>query len=393
MQEKDFQQTARPVLRIIYWLAVAAAGGDLTAQSFAVEGILLRESYSHNKKDEIMATNEISMVSYQVRRHDCAWSIKTKIIKLVLDGEEFARLGEVEYEVQHDGTNIYEIYTAKTKGNKLGEAEKNNNTVDNVADVYMSPFPKGNANRASVIYLAYASTCFLRTNGQGKIKPFGFLDDRLFTNINYYVDARWENHDQYPFMIQKLVWYSDGTYHILTKNNQLVRKKYNSIYASGYKKGEYMAKSFTNLSGIYIPTSFELNIYDPSATGTTVNDLKRTERYVGTAQSVRPLEGGTENVVVKPPGDVLVFDKRFKKISRPLIYYTTNHWPVNDVKLRRSLYALQMHQDLAAQQPNTRPKMFLIAMFLILFCCPLIFWWWMARSKAVKNKHNQHEIK
>ncbi|MCX8156763.1 MAG: hypothetical protein N3J91_10000 [Verrucomicrobiae bacterium] len=354
-------------------LIIAAAGlACLQGQTFTVTGTLVQHSYIPSTGDPGGKLVEVQNYTFVMHRHKCTWRIETKVKD---QSPGFDHI--IEYEVQHDGTNIYEIRKTNPdliqpeRQAKEARAKK----VNCFAEVYASLVPRGNATRANIIYLAYGATCYLNSSGRGRIKPFGLLDDRLFTNAHYQVGAEWEFNTGYPGLLKSLKWYSDGTYYVLSSNKQLQQRRHPPPYHNGFLQGEYEVIRTTNVSGMHMPIVFALNIYTPAVSGKGSNELYMVVRYYGQAQSIHVEAPDTAANILKSPGDVLVYDKRFSKISRPIVYHASTNWPFGNTQLIRELYQLQMQLDAKNEAPPRQARVIAALLLVLLLFWPLVFCW------------------
>jgi RNA polymerase sigma factor (sigma-70 family) len=243
--------------------AVAAATlqsrTDEASITFEVEGTVTyattpdaRGSYSETKHFKATRDGEL-------------WKIRTTNVKEEGTGS-FApneKAIDLYHEMSFDGTNIYRLQQqdeqralARQPGFKpdvfaLGRVEKG----DRPANM--------DGHQLFPIWLAYCSApYFHKLKGDMAVAArFGARDFLTEASTNVDAAAKWKESGK--FFMERIEWYSDGTFEAFWGDGKRTVEKYQPPFGSGFVDGRFEVSAWTNWNGVLIPGSFRLTGYRP----------------------------------------------------------------------------------------------------------------------------------
>ncbi|MCO5053707.1 MAG: hypothetical protein M9920_15620 [Verrucomicrobiae bacterium] len=187
----------------------------------------------------------------------------------------------------------------------------NNPAVNDFASVVEdNDVPDSDISGISIIWLAYASHCYLAKVRDDQYKPIWMLDDPRLRVEGFTMRGRLETVAGLP---SSLVYFNDGIINAKsTKGNRVVLRT-PSIFTGPLTNAVYLAVGATNVGGVTVPKAFEFSRNGVRPDFTTYPLAKVT----GAIKSLELVSGLSDHLPVLN-GTFFVQDKRFQKSNPKL---------------------------------------------------------------------------
>lgn len=176
--------------------------------------------------------------------------------------------------------------------------------VKTAASIDAFDVPADEVSGINYLWLAYASSCYFKTQTNDLLKPIWTLDDSELKKQHFKVKANWSLNENMPFLPRNVRYYSDGKRRYRTggiASTNLAPPPYDH----GFTNFTYEELSSTNAAGIEVPTEFRFIRYGFG--GTRI--LKPIVVATGKIDRFAP---GVSVSVFRPPftGPINIIDKR-----------------------------------------------------------------------------------
>jgi len=274
-------------------LALLPSSLPVLAANFQVHGELFVKDYIEN--GEIKAERRMK---FSASIEDCEWLIRTTPIS----GDITSEIAEF-YEIGTDGTNTFKrtrfnqsydptakltaqlqavelqlqgitpgespARTALTRRKltytkaleQLQQKGKRKHLIGDQAEINLGDAPLFNTDFIQPIWLAFASSCYLRRATNGMLPRVWTYEHPIQVFTNNLVEATWNTTPESPYLATNIIFLNNGTYYVDSYHG--VEKNVNPMrlpkpYENGYTNAIYRADSLTNFEGLMIPLHFKL---------------------------------------------------------------------------------------------------------------------------------------
>lgn len=303
------------------WLAVAAA-----AHEYSVGGRFKIES---GRKFGTRPAEVDGWFTVMVK--ECEWTIRSKRTDLESDYEEDG----------YDGEHVYSLTSMETwvrkrieKGVRVGA-----NTGEGVVTPGPVPYNSPEVNR--ILWLAFASGCYLGENSTGRLPALATLSSRHAYLYGEEQISQWRTVDP-PGLPAFAVLFSDGRVRRWNDEDAgfmtgpPIESTWPPPYDGGFTNAALIVDSFHTESGYSIPKTATFRILAPKANGGSTNELDLLRTYsIGLTNALLKVE--RTDFRPKINGVVYVTDKRFERERKPIhqISYTFDKQWLSDDEVRR----------------------------------------------------------
>lgn len=239
-------------------------------------------------------------------------------------------------EIGTDGTNVFTVLSHETRYRQaLSEGRILQNNAQ--GSVRRGAVPNELAHpHAGILWFAFASQGYLRTNG------FDFLQPLLFAEANsdillYYGFRQkaqlepWSTVESRP---RRAVWFHDGIVRYwerrdFAKVSRHVEKLWHEPYNQGFTNAVFEVTDTTNAGSFSLPRRLDYWVYCPRPKANTNTDLALLQHHWLLITNVEFDATSKPFVPVPPAGNILVADERFVRTEGSFVrinYPQTGGW-------------------------------------------------------------------
>jgi hypothetical protein len=286
---------AWPLVAAFIVIALLTDGLQLEARepAFKAEGRILYEVFLPDGEERRWSRE------FKVVVHGCRWTIESYDVATGAYGMKMITNGL--------------IYSAR----RVSEPTRSDYTVVIEDD----DVPFADTSGISVIWLAYASACYLATVEDGRYRPVWHLDDPGLRTENYTVPGLLATMN--GGLPQELAFVNEGVIYGRAKGGRAIIRA-RSPLENLPTNAVYRVNGTTNVGELTLPTSFQFERYSLWPHDFTI--FRRIARISGTLTSVSA-EVKPSDLEAEIEGTIMVTDKRFEKTEPQvglLHYWTTN---------------------------------------------------------------------
>jgi hypothetical protein len=283
------------VLLFVMSVMTGAAESPALAQTntFDLEGVLKSVSFSPSGK--VLKTTE---KLYKIQAGGGQWGFRIQDLGDATESKH--HLGVVLYS---DGRDIFTVNTFDQSAvNKAlrdpGSLRRPGNSVPNYAMAYPGPYPVCEPFLTRLVWLAFCSGSFLKTNNSTRMPYIGTWPGEVAV-----LDYDWTPLDAATCLPRELTF----TRTVPSSTNQV---------PSRVIAGKYRVLSTTNCSGALVPTEFEFVSYFGGTN--TIPGTHLRARIASTARLIK--SSPTNDYRPQLPKEANVSDLRFAELYQPLNY-------------------------------------------------------------------------
>jgi hypothetical protein len=315
----------RSLLRFVYCALLAAAMGPRSgvAQQFLVEGACVHERYtsppSRTSPDRPVILNQTQYSRFRVLVNGCKWFIRFEESGAVTD----------YHEAGSEGMEIYRLVSIKGSVERDRKAGKQ--VGMNTAIGAVDPGPVFMANSKpplSIIWLAYCSGCFFRTNTSNSMRPI-FVDPELAAPLSFPTFQVRAFYGLLPGLnFPKWVTFMTPDFVSLADEVKIpgwLRRPLNPPFDKGYSNLHFEVTTLTNFSGFSFPKEFSLHEFGLKLRPTGPQVLTRNLYFfeaTNFSATVPPV-----SYIPTLAGRALIGDNRLRDANTPeILYHAHNHW-------------------------------------------------------------------
>lgn len=275
---------------------------------------------------------------FEVFVDGCKWRIRTVRQDEPLD--YFEAGSDLPGEIYFVGVHT-NVTTAAAK--EVGDAKKAAELEVAFGQIIAGEVPHfAAAEPISILWLAYASSCYFQTRTNDQIEPVYWFGGQHFFNEGLLLRGIWVVNDLPPFLPSRVVYFNDGFFRGLKSGQIPVVKRYEEPYQNGFTNAVFEVLSHENLDGQMVPSKFSLTIYRPKALASSATELIISRKFDFTMGNCS-VQTTPENFKPVLIGLTAIKDYRFSKTNGAIqyTYHVSNHWPsVLEVVNDRQLYPI-----------------------------------------------------
>ena len=218
---------------LVLWLVatiILTSGTDCCiSQEYEVQGKIRHKTMMADK------VQFEAIYAFHVQVRGCDWSITTT------DLENGAKV-----EIAYVHRMAYRLNTFTKSGSNVFGAMIEHEEV-----------PVGDGSEAAFLWLAYASSCRLRTTTNHMLTPVWILDDPNLRYEGFKLRATWAQEVERPGLPHHVSYFNDGMFHSFNPaNRQRQTFAAPKPYDQGYLNAAYEVNEKTNVAGLVLPTGF-----------------------------------------------------------------------------------------------------------------------------------------
>jgi len=169
-------------------------------------------------------------------------------------------------------------------------------------------------------WIAYGARCRFDQNGKGAVIPIIQIG-KSFQKNRLKAECNWKLNESDPGFLEYLAEMADGYMYDL-KDGQLRNTKHPSPFDKGFTNALYKTTSWTNVSGMAIPLTFELQKFTPNYSRNGKSELGLAYIIRGAADSIQIAERGVMGAMI--PLRSRVVDYTLDNSEMPYSYGVTN---------------------------------------------------------------------
>jgi hypothetical protein len=264
------------------------------------------------------AMHEQAKISFALTLNGCNWLIR---LNRQYEGTNGIHAPDYE-EVSCDGTNVYFIDNFRTETEKANKTRKlRGSNVATGISYKGQVFHNRLIDEAGIIWLTYASGCYLLNNTNGLIEPamvFDGFGSRYGPPQHEKLRADWTLSATEPLVPMRVVYYGSANRSQERGGGNVGRQLYPAMTNAVYE-----ALSFTNFQGFALPLASSLTLFTRSRPTGDSEDLRVFVVYtVNLVIAERIPHPGSFVPVL--PGATALWDAR---TGYPLQYLAATGWP------------------------------------------------------------------
>jgi hypothetical protein len=323
----------------------------VAAESFFIEGSAKMHFYTPDGNTHAQAT-----MLFTLSVKDCSWLLR---FRRAYEGSNGAHAPDYQ-EISCDETNIYYISSMRSEVARF-KASHNDEVPPNVANGLSyegQVFHHRLADEVGAIWLAYASTCYFRSQSNNFIEPamaFDGFGSTYEPGDHARLRAEWTLTDSEPNLPVQLVYFGDG--YRRTRNG---RFKLPAPYDRAFTNAIFQVQAYTNITGLRLPLESSLKVFTPRRDSAAAQDLRLLVEYnVHLTNASRTVSVASFRPEL--PGVTLLEDRRVGSLQ----YFATNGWPT-PATLRTDAYFIELRAINTHASPLPRRSPWLPRVLLIL---------------------------
>jgi len=260
---------------------------------------------------------------FKVIVSDCSWIIRTKRDdETAVDYfEAGGKWGESSIYFLSSFTNSY----SKLLESKATGSDETDGVVG-VGRIYAGEVPHINESESlSILWLAYASRCYLDKNENKLLEPVNWFGGQQFFDKGLFLPAtvlRFENLKGLP---EKVVYYNDGFFRgINGGTGEAVIRKLDPPFDGGYTNAIYSVIEKVNSGAVVVPKTFTFTTFRPAPGGAGSNNVTSVKRYAFYADNL--YDTNVEIVAYYPilHGKTSISDRRGVSSNSTVLEYQAN---------------------------------------------------------------------
>jgi hypothetical protein len=266
--------------------------------------------------------------SFSVNWKDCQWIIRSKRSDQPTDYEEDGYDGKYVYSLTSIETWIR---TRSEKGMRVGV-----NTAE--GEITPGPIPFNSPEINRVLWLLYASSCYLSGARPGRLPPIASYSARHAYLYYFEQRAEWRTTGSSLPLPAFAVFYDDGHLRLWQDpdagfmTGPPIEQSWRTPYDKGFTNAVLAVGSFCEEGNQRIPKQATFTVYGPKPNGTNADDLKVSTTFTIYASQVSL---HTPIIDFKPEvrGSVVVTDRRFEREKQPIYavpYLAEQRWLSDD---------------------------------------------------------------
>lgn len=363
-------------------LAVGCFESNLFAQAFTASGAF--ENTVMSAKGDALSVRG----SFDVYVDNCRWRIRTSKQDESLDYIEVGgEAGEIYLLASHTNDTMAAAKDMKS-AHPAGQLEV---AFGQISSGVVPHFAA--AENASILWLAYASTCHIQARTNGTLEPIYWFGGQYFFNRGLTLPALWQTNHAPPHLPSKVIYFSDGYTRGMSKAQEPVVQRYPEPYQDGFTNAVFEVADYVKSGSNTIPSDFSLTIYRPKPMGYAAKDLLEHRKFHFTL--IRHTELAQLSFS-KPliPGLTVVKDDRFAGANGATQYtYTiTNRWPTASEVLRdrRLMPTHPVKRAASAIPEQARPVRMVVLCGLI--GSPLVILLLLSWLRNKKERDYEHKL-
>lgn len=276
---------------------------------------------------------------FTVRSSDCKWRVWSKRFDQVNDYDEDS----------YDGTNLFTISCIaswvdqqKKRGLVVGE---------NVGEAIITPgpAPENSTELNRILWLTFASSCYLKSNVTGQLPAIASHSDRHAYLYGFQQKAHWSVAQAAPYLPNSVIIYDSGKISTWADKDAgfmtgpPIEKAWKGPYANGFTNAVLKLAEPSTDRGDGLPrnATYHFNIYGPKPAGDANTDLALLRRYTFVITNTSKLVSGVD-FTPAIPGLLTVTDQRFEKSSPPVfqvLYGLHDRWLTREEVQRSTQFA------------------------------------------------------